>query len=163
MNTKLVMFSLALSVLPITGHAPSPELGPADNRAGGPAEPAADLNASIVLEEMNGASPRIDGVARVTLSSLSSDVSVDLSGPEGNRLERLGLRKGEQRVLRVPVELNAGEDNDLGFWVEARRADGSVQRQRLNLVVPLDPERQPEVVGDSLQYRGSVDRAGGSR
>ncbi|MGH9868052.1 MAG: hypothetical protein ACREAA_07815 [Candidatus Polarisedimenticolia bacterium] len=163
MNTKFVMFSLALSVLLIAGQARSPLQGQAATPAGRPAEPAADLNASVVLEAMTEAGSNVTGRIRVNLTSLSSDTSVTLSSSEGERLAHLVLRKGEQGVLRLPVDLRAGEDNDLGFWVEARRADGSVQRQRMNLMVPLAPERQPEVVGDSLQYQGSVDPDGGRR
>src|SRR5688572_24101654 len=162
MNTTIVMISLTLSVLPIAGHAPIPEQGLAAHPMGGPSEPAADLNASVVLEEMTAEGSLVTGNVRVSLTSLSSDVSVTLSTSEGNRLAQLALGKGENRVLRLPVELNTGVDNDLGFWVDARRPDGSLQRQRMNLMVPLAPERQPELIGDSLQYQGSVER-GGSR
>src|SRR5687767_5517929 len=66
MNTKIVMISLTLSVLPIAGHAPIPEQGLAAHPMGGPSEPAADLNASVVLEEMTAEGSLVTGNVRVS-------------------------------------------------------------------------------------------------
>src|SRR5262245_34803244 len=78
MNTKLVMFSLALSVLPIASRTPESRLAQAVHPAGGPVEPSAGLNASVVMEQVIDAGSMLTGSVRVSLDSLSSDVSVDL-------------------------------------------------------------------------------------
>jgi len=161
MNTQTVMFSVALSFLPIAGHPLIPHL--AQVPASDALEPAASLNASIVLESTTETGSQLTGRLRVSLTSLTSDVSISLDSTEGKRLARLELRKGERRVMRFFVDLRAGEDNDLGFRLVARRADGTVESQRLHLSVPLDPDRLPQVMPDSLQYQGSVEPDGGSR
>ena len=163
MRTRSVMFSVGLAGLLAAGlPGMSFRANPAAPAPGAP-EPGAGRNAGATLESLSGTGSQLTGNVRIHLSALAADQSLTLSDAYGHELARTNLSRGERRDLRLRVGLLADQDNDVAFQLESRLADGSVQRQELHLIVPLDPGRQPRLVGDSLEYQGAVEPEGGAR
>ncbi len=163
MRTRSVMFSVGLAGLLAAGLSGMSFRGnPAAPALAAP-EPGAGLNAAATLEDLSGTGSQLTGNVRIQLAALSADQSITLRDRDGRELARTALLRGERRDLRLPVGLLADQDNDVSFELESRFADGSVQRQELHLMVPLDPAHQPRQVGDSLEYQGAVEPAGGAR
>jgi hypothetical protein len=84
-------------------------------------------------------------------------------GEQPRALGRMMLLRGERRDLRVTVDLEPGIDNQIQFTARARKPDGTEEVQTFFLHVPLDPDTQPEIVDEYLQYRGAVSPDGGVR
>jgi hypothetical protein len=161
MRTRSVMFSVGLAGLLIAGLPGMSFRG--NPAAPAPAEPGAGLDAAATLDSLSGTGSQLTGNVRIQLSALSADQSITLLDRDGRELARTRLARGQQRDLHLSVALLADRDNDVSFQLESRLGDGSVERQALHLMVPLDPEHQPRLVGDSLEYQGAVELAGGGR
>jgi hypothetical protein len=132
-------------------------------------EPAAPFNAGVVLEAIVGMGQRPQARVRLSLTSLLTDAEAVVqaaprrAGDPAVTLGTLRLPRGERRDLRAVVDLEPGIHNQIGFIARARRPDGTEDIQNVYLQVPLDPDTEPEVVDEYLQYRGAVSPDGGVR
>lgn len=164
MRARPVMISLALTLMPMLGSQML--LRPS---AAGPSEPSAPIDAGAVVEAIVGSESQLQARVRISLTSMLQDAEVTLEaeprhpGERPTPLGHMALSRGRKQDLRAIVDIEPGVNNELSFTARARKADGTEELQSIYLQVPLDPSTQPEVVDEFLQYRGSVQPAGGGQ
>ena len=157
---KPVLFSLSLSLacLPVLSNSSS-TISPPD----GEREPGGPLGAGATLVRLidTGARPR--ALVQLNLLSSSDDaeaVVTSIDEPrgraQGRMLGRTSLVKGRPQTMLVESELETGRENHLFFRVEARGRDGRLTDAVVYLRVNLDPNLEPETVGDYLEFQGGT-------
>lgn len=65
------------------------------------------------------------------------------------------LRRRVVRKIQYAIDLETGKDHDLTFSVEGEGPEGPVSTSAY-LRVNLDPTRQPEDLGDVIEYRAAT-------